>query len=728
MGKGLLWIVAALAWVAAGAWADSGVRVRVGIYELIPLATVEELAGKSIARDGLDGMEGGLFVELLEEIAEDENWVLAFAPGSYAEGQDRLKAGEIDLLVAVPFSPALAQECDFTHQAIISTWGQIYAAEGAEIQSMLDLKSRSVGVVRDDPALAEIQGFITRLGVDCTFVEFGNYADVCAAIEKGWVDAGLVDRIYGSLHARHYRVASTPIICSPVDFRYAAAKGKHGGLLKAIDYHLKSLKDAPHSRYYQLLNLIFQTQEEQRWTRLLLWGLGVLSGLLLLAGAGALFLRNQVRTKTAELWHKNAALEREIAERVQTQEELRQIEARLRQAQKMEAIGTLAGGIAHDFNNILQPIIGYSELMQEALARGQREGLADSLKAVMRAAQRAKGLVSQILSFSRHQEAEKQLLHLGPMIKETVKLLRATLPADLRISLSLNAAEDKVLADPTHVQQVLMNLCTNAAQAMHQQGGTLAVSLEVPAGPLQGWSTKVELGEGSFARIAVSDTGQGIAPAVLERIFDPFFTTKEPGKGTGLGLSVVHGILKNYGGAISVETCLGKGTTFHVYWPLSAEQGRSQKGLTEALLIGGGRERVLVVDDEATIAELFRDTLENLGYQVCSCTSSAEALELYQAEPGAFDLALIDQSMPGMTGEQLAWTMLGRRPEFPIILCTGFSEKVSPEKARALGIREFLLKPISTRQLAAALRRALDGQQGQGRLGNGGVGTTEVQG
>ena len=383
-----------------------------------------------------------------------------------------------------------------------------------------------------------------------------------------------------------------------------------------------------------------------------------------------------------------------------------EMESLLRQAQKMEAIGTLAGGIAHDFNNILSAVLGYTEM---ALAEPSMDDrLRRYLDQVFKAGERARDLVRQILSFSRQSEEKPRPMRVSPIAKEVMRLLRASLPATIKIHQDIHGDWDTVVADPTQIHQILMNLCTNAAHAMQGKNGELKVSLiPVNVEPPDILITHHHLSPGAYLKLTVSDTGTGIDERIIDRIFDPFFTTKKPGEGTGLGLSVVYGIVKSYGGAITVDSDLGKGVEFKIYLPLQREDASADGAKDEALIVGG-KERILFIDDEAALVELATGILTGLGYLVVGRTGSIEALELFQSRPESFDLVITDMTMPNMTGSELAKQVLHIRPDIPVILCTGFSETMTQEKARAIGVKEFIMKPIVQRQIAAAIRRVLD--------------------
>ncbi|MCX5876076.1 MAG: PAS domain S-box protein, partial [Deltaproteobacteria bacterium] len=395
---------------------------------------------------------------------------------------------------------------------------------------------------------------------------------------------------------------------------------------------------------------------------------------------------------------------RDISERVREKTEMEALQVQLRHSQKMEAIGTLAGGIAHDFNNILAAIMGYTEL---ALLEVKEGSLRDTLIEVRRASGRAKDLVAHILAFSRQGEMARTPVNVVPIIKETLKMLRASLPTTIEIKQAMEQDIGKILADPTQIHQVLMNLCTNAAHAMREAGGVLEIGLSQVHLSEEPVLRTFALAPGNYLSLTVRDTGPGIDSKIIDRIFDPFFTTKNRGEGTGLGLSVVHGIVISHGGAIEVQSVPGQGTRFVLYFPVL----ESVSEIVEAAVSAApptGKERVLFVDDEIALIELGERILVYLGYQVTTRTSSVEALELFRAKPDAFDLVITDYTMPNMTGGELAKHILAIRPGIPIVLCTGFSEVFTEEKAQALGIQGYVMKPISIHDLANICRKVLD--------------------
>ncbi len=398
---------------------------------------------------------------------------------------------------------------------------------------------------------------------------------------------------------------------------------------------------------------------------------------------------------------------RDITERIEAEKEKAKLRSQLRQAQKMEAIGTLAGGIAHDFNNILQSIFGYTEIAGIHASQGKNPS--EALDNILTASQRAKGLINQILSFSRQSEQEKQAVQINLIVKEVLKLIRASLPATIEIkgrNLNNNAV---VEADPIQIHQVMMNLCSNAHHAMRKAGGVLEVKL----GDIDIDHDKAaQLGgipEGPYIELTIKDTGHGIPNEYMERIFDPYFTSKEKGEGTGLGLAVVHGIISSHGGAITVESEIGKGTTFHVIFPqknqIDAKDKPAVPGTPERQ---EGTERILFIDDEPALIDIGKEILSSLGYQVTPCTASDEALSLFGENPERFDLVITDLTMPKMTGDLLAQEIMRIRPEIPVILFTGYSDLVSRERFNQLGIRDCLMKPLTRKDLAESIRRVLD--------------------
>jgi len=386
--------------------------------------------------------------------------------------------------------------------------------------------------------------------------------------------------------------------------------------------------------------------------------------------------------------------------------EQKNLENQLRQAQKMEAIGTLAGGIAHDFNNILSAVIGFAELALYDVEKGTN--LADNLEEILTGGKRAKLLVQQILTFSRKAPPKLAPLRLDAIVKETVMLLRSTIPANIEIDVDIKSAVDPcVMGDESQIYQVILNLCTNAAHAMEAQGGKMTIGMDaitLDNGKAENISN---LPPGKYVKLSVSDTGSGIAPENVERIFEPYFSTKEPDKGTGMGLAVIDGIVRTHKGHIVAMSQMRRGSVFTVFLPMLEKNeylpdGMLQKGMPM------GREHILLIDDEPSVIKLNKMILERLGYETITRTSSLDALELFRSKPNDFDLVITDMTMPNLTGDKLAVELIKIRPDISIIICTGYGKVMSEELFAEIGIKAFAYKPVDMAELATMVRKVLD--------------------
>jgi len=384
--------------------------------------------------------------------------------------------------------------------------------------------------------------------------------------------------------------------------------------------------------------------------------------------------------------------------------EQKKMEEELFQAQKMEAMGTLAGGIAHDFNNILAAILGFSEFVKRDLPRDSKAR--QDIEQVISSGQRAAELVKQILTFSRKADQKRHPFQPHLIIKEALKMLRSTLPTTIAIEEHIDPKCGSILANPTNIHQIVMNLCTNAYHAMENEKGTLTVSLSRTELRKEDIAES-DVSPGPFIELSIQDTGQGMDTKTMARIFEPYFTTKDTGKGTGLGLAVIHGIVKTLHGFIQVESELGKGSTFQVYIPALEEVAATSVEI-EQKSIPMGTERILVVDDESSIVNLHKRVLELLGYTATATTSSKEALEKIRLNPDQFDLLITDQTMPELSGVELAEEVLKIKPNMPIILCTGYSSVITEEGALAIGIKKYARKPLDRPTLAKIVRQVLD--------------------
>jgi PAS domain S-box-containing protein len=395
----------------------------------------------------------------------------------------------------------------------------------------------------------------------------------------------------------------------------------------------------------------------------------------------------------------------DITERKQVEEEKDKLQTQLQQAHKMEAIGTLAGGIAHDFNNIVGIILGNTELAIDDVPEGNPAQL--NLKEVRTASLRAKDVVRQLLSFARKTKLEKKPANIIPIIKESLKFLRSSIPTSIEIRQNIAKDVDTILADPTQINQILINLCANSHHSM-PDGGVIVITLKNIELDEDTSDQCSKLNPGRYVNLAVSDTGHGISQEKIDRIFDPYFTTKEVGKGTGMGLAVVHGIVKGHNGLITVESELGKGTTFSIFFPVVEREVVVEAETDEKLPTGS--ERILFIDDEESLVKIGHQRLEWLGYKVEATISPIEALRLFRSQPDQFDLVITDLTMPKMTGDKLVKEILNIRSDIPIILCTGFSEKIDEKKSKAIGASGYLEKPHNKRDLAKIVRKVLKGK------------------
>ncbi|MBI5577853.1 MAG: PAS domain S-box protein [Deltaproteobacteria bacterium] len=392
---------------------------------------------------------------------------------------------------------------------------------------------------------------------------------------------------------------------------------------------------------------------------------------------------------------------RDVTEQIRAQKEKDQLKTRLLQVQKMEAIGALAGGIAHDFNNILSAIIGFTELSM--FSKGAP---VEYLQEALKAANRAKDLVKQILSYSRQTDEERRPVHVGMLAREVVKFLRASIPTSIEINCRIDDKAGAVLANSVELHQILMNLGTNAVHAIGENPGSIEIEVQGIAITSAERNAYPDLDTGLYVRLSVKDTGQGIPLETQERIFDPYFTTKEKGVGTGLGLAVVSGIVKKSKGAIRVESEPGKGAAFHIFLP--QVYSTSSKQAQPGALPKGGSERILFIDDEKVLVDIGAKILKHLGYDVVTRTSPIEALELFKAKPKGFDIVISDQTMPGMSGDVLAGELMKINPEIPVILCTGYSQQIDQAKAEKKGIKALIMKPLLIDEIDSAIRRVLE--------------------
>jgi len=384
--------------------------------------------------------------------------------------------------------------------------------------------------------------------------------------------------------------------------------------------------------------------------------------------------------------------------------ENKRIERELAESEKFRALGQMSAGVAHDFNNILSAILGYADIAMFSLDDPSR--IKESLEQVLKACKRAKELVSHILAFSRHSQQERLPVQLGQIVQEALKLLRASIPSTIDIQIHIEPDSGAILADPTQIHQVLMNLCTNAYHAMENGGGILSISVAPVEITEELAEAKTDLRPGPYVKLSVIDNGCGMDDSILNQVFEPYFTTKEKGVGTGMGLAVVHGIVRGHGGAITASSTPRRGSSFEMFFPRVAYE--TPKRTAPVLEMPKGQELILFVDDEHVLVRLGKQMLESLGYTVVGETDPRVALQRFKAEPDTFDMVITDLTMPGMTGDALAKAIVSIRPNLPIILVTGFSERETQEHAGNMGIREIVMKPLTILDFASVVRRVFD--------------------
>lgn len=793
------------------AWSEE--TIKVGIFQNKPIVYFE------------DERPQGLFVEILDHVAQKEGWQLEYVSCDLKECLSLIRSNKIDLMTSLGESPERARYLTFSKEPIWTFWGTILSHD-IKINSVFDLKGKKIGVRSKNKITAAVKKLLSDFEIPVEYAEFPVYEKAFKALQDGTVDAVAVNNTYAFKKQTQSHFHKTPIVFNPFSAYFAVPKmGGDQRILDTLDKYARQLKADNSSLYYRFERRWFGVAETY-WTGK---RIGTVSVVLLflsiclmaywrcrsLVAVNRELSNNIAERKTAEealakseahlrtlintipdlIWmkdekgiyllcnarferffgasekdiigktdhdfidreladffrkHDNAAMEagkpclneeevtyaddghrelletiktpmfdrdgnlmgilgiaRDITERRKEEEEKRKLEARLTQAQKMEAIGTLAGGIAHDFNNILSVVLGYAEM---AMAESDPNSpVTSDLEEVLKAAIRARELVKQILAFSRQAETERILLQPAILLKEALKMLRPSLPTTIDIIHNIDPEVGCILADPTQIQQIIMNICTNAYQAMEKSGGRIEISLREITLDKDYLVNELAVEPGVFIQLTISDSGPGIPPDIKDKIFNPYFTTKEIGKGTGMGLSIVHGIVKSYGGFVSFYSELGVGTSFHIFLPVAREDVAAGLHSESLKIIQTGTERILFVDDEEALAELGGHILERLGYRVTVKTGSQEALDAFLSQPEQFDLVITDQTMPGMPGSEMAGKMLQARPDIPIILCTGYSSIISEEEAKAIGIKEFALKPLVKSDIAGLVRKVLDG-------------------
>lgn len=801
----------------------NGKRVlRVGGFSNVPLLFLDS-----------QGKAAGVFPDLLNKIAEKNNWQIEYRVKALDLVLDELRTGKIDLMLGVAFDESRQEFMKFTDENILTMWGQIFLPVGSDIQTIFDLKDKRIGVLKGGINRKNLEEKLTQFQINANLITFSTYDEILAAIQQNQIDAGVLSNLHADYLLYKFNVHSSSIVFAPFSLRFALAMGEDDETGRKIDAEIRTWKKQENSFYYKTLAKWHQFMR-RRPDDDLQWLYRVLYLTLVTIIALAILLKlfqSRVAAKTAELRALNEKLTDEIEQKKQIHDKLElqkeqyraitessndiiirwsadhrhlyanhraievsgvsfdehlgktleeinlpermrnllgksidgvlatgeadkiefslpvaekqlhiemnlnpefnsegkivsvvgvgrdiserliaesaniDLEKKLQHAMRLEAIGTLAGGIAHDFNNILTPILGYSEVLSEDIDTND-ENL-EAINEISRAARRGKELARQILVFSRQPESQLRPIKLDEILKEVLKLIRPTLPATIEIFFEPDPECPQIAGDPAQLHQLLINLFTNAFYAMKEQGGVLMIKSSVFT--CTEMTPEFRLLPGTYAYLQVADTGAGMSPEVVERIFEPYFSTKPKEQGSGLGLFMVHSIVSKMGGRIVVKSEPGRGTEFHLFFPEAQGIVDNEKVSTSSKEknLGNG-EKIVVVDDEEMIVKLSKRILSRLGYQVVTFTSSDEALRWFKENFAEVDLLFTDMTMPGLTGADLAAAALNIKPDLPIIICTGFSEAISPEIAARIGAKDLLIKPLGAEELAASVKKVLN--------------------
>lgn len=772
-----------------------GRQVRVGLYENKPKVFTAE-----------NGRPSGIFIELLNDIAQKEKWELVYVPCEWPACLSALEEGRIDLMPDIAFSPERDRNLDFHEEQVIESWSQVYAHQKSPVSKLSDLNGRRLALLQGSIQQPVLEQMIKGFGYEISLVEAHSYEEAFALAAGGTVDAVVANHFFGNYYCQEYGLVKTSIVFNPVSLYFATASGANQDLLEAIDRNLRAMKAEPGSAFYSVLAHWMERPPKVVVPRYLVWITGGIGGSLVLAFAVILLLRRQVMIRTRHLAQANETLREseekfrnlfqnhlavkliidpdngniieanEAAEKfygwsgeqlrskriqdiidfppgqdegemvkagqcihcellrhrladgslrdvevfssridikgktllhfiIHDITEHRKLEEQYRQAQKMEAVGQLAGGVAHDYNNMLSVILGYAELaMDKTSADDPRHG---DLKEIINAASRSRNITQQLLAFARKQTISPRVCDLNQSVEAMLKMLQRLIGEEIDLAW-LPAAGWPVKIDPTQVDQILVNLCVNARDAITGVGKVTIETGNVTFDEAY-CAAHAGFAAGEFVVLAVSDDGCGMQKETVDNIFEPFFTTKDTGRGTGLGLSTVYGIVKQNHGFINVYSEPGKGTTFKIHLPRHA-YGTEEKhagSATEAQPSRG--ETILLVEDEVAVLKLARRMLEDLGYTVLVAVTPGEVMDLVGKHPGGIHLLITDVVMPEMTGPDLAEKLHVLYPGLRILFMSGYTTNAM---AHHHGVPEdevrFIQKPFSKKELAAKVREVLN--------------------
>jgi signal transduction histidine kinase len=557
----------------------SNKTVKVGIYQNKPKVFINSA-----------GEPQGFFIDILNYIASKEGWQLDYVTSTWEKNLEKLEQAEIDLILDIAESEERAELFDFNKEIVFSNWAIIYVQKNSQIQSILDLKGKKIAAMKGDISYEDFSRNMENLAIYGTFAEANEFSKVFELIAQEKVDAGIISRLYGLQHEDKFNVARSTIICCPRNLYFAVPKNKNQDLIEKIDQHLHQLKRDDQSIYYTSLIKWIEGFSPGKFPAWLVWLLVLAGGTLAAFAAGLVVLKKQVNVRTAELSRRNEELLTEIADRKRAEAEKETLQAQLIQAQKMEAVGTLAGGIAHDFNNSLNAISNYVELMKFEKSSDAKDP--NYLSKIISIIKNSSNLTKQLLMFSRKIESKLRRTNLNDEILKVQTLLERTIPKMIKIELDLDKDLKIIHADSGQIEQILLNLALNASHAMPDEGKitiktrNFVLDEDVPT---TYWGTD----RGEYVLLKIADTGHGIEKEIQNRIFEPFFTTKAPGQGTGLGLSMVYGIVKNHRGHIECYSEPGAGTRFNIYFPvLKSENVQQDEVSTKKEILSTGNETI----------------------------------------------------------------------------------------------------------------------------------------
>jgi signal transduction histidine kinase/CheY-like chemotaxis protein len=669
--------------------------IIVGIYQNKPKVFVDSA-----------GAPQGFFIDILNHIASKEGWQLDYVTSTWEKNLEKLERAEIDLILDIAKSEGRAESFDFNKEIIFSNWAIVYMQKHSKIQSILDLKGKKIAAMKGDISYEDFSRNMENLGIYARFEEVDKFSDVFELIAQKKVDAGIVSRLYGLQHEDKYNVVRSTIICCPRNLYFAVPKNKNQGLIKKIDQHLFQLKRDDQSIYYTSLIKWIEGFSPYKFPTWLVWFLILIGGTLVVFATGIVVLKMRVNMRTTELSKRNEELINEITDRKRAEEEKETLQVQLIQAQKMEAIGTLAGGIAHDFNNSLQAISSYVQLMQFEKTRDSQDS--NYLGKILNIIKNANNLTKQLLTVSRKIESKLKPTNLNDQILQVQTLLERTIPKMIKVELDLEKDLKFIHADSGQIEQILLNLALNASHAIPDEG---KITIKTRNFMLDEDVRTTHWGRdrGEYVLLKISDTGHGIEKEVQHRMFEPFFTTKAPGQGTGLGLSMVYGIVKNHDGHIECDSEPRGGTRFSIYFPVSKSENMLKDEIaSKKEKIAAGNETILLIEDDESILDALKRMLQHFGYAVITASHGEKAIEIYLAEQESIDLIILALNMPGMGGRKCLARLLEINPELKTIVTSGYTSAANFKNVHNGDNAVFVEKPFQIEDLLRIIRQVLD--------------------